>query len=121
MILLIIIYDNIKNIHCKYIYNDKLSFIKNINNIDNITPNIPFFFHKKQIINQFETFELNKILENSIKHILFAKPYFNKFDRMSLKKLEFEYLQKDLSKKGINCINLFDGCLDCCNDLLFEK
>ena len=114
--------DNIKNIHCKYIYNDKLSFIKNINNIDNITPNIPFFFHKKQIINQFETqFELNKILENSIKHILFAKPYFNKFDRLSLKKLEFEYLQKDLSKKGINCINLFDGCLDCCNDLLFEK
>ena len=31
--------------------------------------------------------------------------------------MEFNYLKSELSKKGINIYNFFDGCLDCTKDI----
>ena len=64
-------------------------------------------------------FEMHKLFEKSIKHILLAKPFFTKINNHKLlKKIEFIYLKNELLKKGINIYSLLSGCLDCVN---FDK
>ena len=64
-------------------------------------------------------FEMHKLFEKSIKHILYAKPFFTKINNHKLlKKIEFFYLKNELHKKGINIYSLLSDCLDCVN---FDK
>ena len=64
-------------------------------------------------------FEIHKLFEKSIKHILYAKPFFTKINNHKLlKKMEFIYFKNELLKKGINIYSLLNGCLDCVN---FDK
>ena len=51
------------------------------------------------------------IFSNSIKHILFAKPFFMAKKNIPLRKLELEYFKDDLDKYGIDGYKLLEGCL----------
>ena len=55
-----------------------------------------------------EPYELHKIFNNSINHILKLKPFFSKFKGISLQKLEFGYLNE--------IEQLLGDCLDCLKD-----
>ena len=81
-----------------------------INNINNLRSNE----NCNKNINLDYPFVIHKLLENSIKHILLAKPFFSKINNSKiLTKTEFNYLKNELAKKGINIYSLFKGCLDC--------
>ena len=62
-----------------------------------------------------ETWELYKIFNNSINHILKSKPFFSKLKGLPLQKLELDYLKKELEKEGNNINELLGECLDCLN------
>ena len=64
-----------------------------------------------------ETWELYKIFNNSINHILKSKPFFSKLKGLPLQKLELDYFKKELEKSGKNLHNLFEGCLDGLNNV----
>ena len=66
------------------------------NNINNLNDNIA----------------LHKVFETSFKCILLFKPFFNKIDNKSIKKMEFVFMKNDLKKKGFDVDKLLDGCLD---------
>ena len=66
------------------------------NNINNLNDNIV----------------LHKVFETSFKCILLFKPFFNKIDNKSIKKMEFVFMKNDLKKKGFDVDKLLDGCLD---------
>ena len=51
------------------------------------------------------------IISNSIKHILFAKPFFMAKKNIPLRKLELEYFKDDLDKYGIDGYKLLEDCL----------
>ena len=51
------------------------------------------------------------IFSNSIKRILFAKPFFMAKKNIPLRKLELEYFKDDLDKYGIDGYKLLEGCL----------
>ena len=51
------------------------------------------------------------IFNNSIKHILFAKPFFMAKKNIPLRKLELEYFKDDLDKYGIDGYKLLEDCL----------
>ena len=76
--------------------NNNNSYLKGVNNFQN-TP------------------DLYSTISTSIKNILLFKTYFNNIDKVSLKKMEFEYFKKDLSEKGFNVNNLLKECLDVLN------
>jgi hypothetical protein len=57
--------------------------------------------------------DLCNIFKDSIKHILFAKPFYEKIKNISLNVLEYNFLKNDLLKKGIDINAAFEGCLDC--------
>ena len=63
-----------------------------------------------------EPYELHKIFNNSINHILKLKPFFSKFKGISLQKLEFGYLKGELKKQGYEIEQLLGDCLDCLKD-----
>ena len=65
-----------------------------------------------------DNISLHEIFGNSIKYILTLKPFLNKMDNKSVKKMEFVYMKNDLKKKGLNVDKLLDGCLDCMKDIL---
>ena len=65
-----------------------------------------------------DNISLHEIFGNSIKYILTLKPFLNKMDNKSVKKMEFVYMKNDLKKKGLNIDKLLDGCLDCMKDIL---
>ena len=102
---------------------------KNNNSLDNFNSNNQNEQKKsKNIINHeniqnnniessnLEPFELYEIFNNSINHILKAKPFFSKFKGISLQKLEIEYLKNNLGKKGYEIGQLLGECLDCLKD-----
>ena len=60
--------------------------------------------------------DLCSIFNDSIKHILLAKPFFVRISNIPLNKLEYDYLKDDLLKKGIDINQVLKGCLDCIND-----
>ena len=65
-----------------------------------------------------DNISLHEIFGNSIKYILTLKPFLNKMDNKSVKKMEFVYMKNDLKKKGLNVDKLLYGCLDCMKDVL---
>ena len=80
---------------------------------------------KKLLKNSYDSIDtpndnisLHEIFGNSIKYILSLKPFLNKMDNKSVKKMEFVYMKNDLKKKGLNVDKLLDGCLDCMKDIL---
>ena len=62
-----------------------------------------------------ETWELYRIFNNSINHILNSKPFFSKLKGLPLQKLELDYFKKELEKEGNNMNELLGECLDCLN------
>ena len=64
----------------------------------------------------FEDFQ--KLIEIPIKHIMVMKPFYSKSKSIPLKKIEFDYFKKEIEKSGKNLYELFDGCLDCINDIV---
>ena len=103
--------------------------IINIFNIDNIKLNInnniykDIKFEKENIRNCNSNQNVNRekyqnpedlysIFNDSIKHILFAKPFFVRISNIPLNKLEYDYLKDDLFKKGIDINLVLKECLD---------
>ena len=68
--------------------------------------------------NSFEPDEFHKSIEDSIKHIFEAKPFFNNLKNYPFKKLEFEFFRKNLEDNGKDFYELFDGCIDCLKDII---
>ena len=104
--------------------NNKIN--KSINSLNLNNPNKQkelknFITHEnipKNIIesSSIEPYELHKIFNNSINHILKLKPFFSKFKGISLQKLEFGYLKGELKKQGYEIEQLLGDCLDCLKD-----
>ena len=87
-----------------YSYSDNsISFIKN--NIDSSK-------------NPFEAEDFSNLINNSLSHILSAKPFYSNIKNYPLKRFELEFLKKNLANKGQDFYQLFDGCLDCLNDIV---
>jgi len=76
------------------------------------------FEDKKNNPNLLSSMELYKIFQNSIEHILKAKPFYMALKNVELKKLEIEYFIKDLSNNGVDIYELLDGCLEPISDSL---
>lgn len=90
---------------------NQINVLNNLNQKENC-------YKKINLINLDDIIEMHKLLQNPIKQILALKSLFSKNkDNKLFKKLEFNYLEKELNKKGINIYNFFDGCLDCVNDI----
>ena len=68
--------------------------------------------------NSFETNEFHNLIDNSIKHILTVKPFYSNIKNFPLKKLELEFFKTSLEKNSHNFYVLFEGCLDCINDII---
>ena len=87
--------------------NDKNIFLNKINiNMSNNSDN------------SFETNEFHNLIDNSIKHILTVKPFYSNIKNFPLKKLELEFFKTSLEKNSHNFYVLFEGCLDCINDII---
>ena len=57
---------------------------------------------------------MHEILNNSIRHILCAKPFFSILNNEKLLgEIELNYLKNELNKKGVNIFIFLEGCLDC--------
>ena len=68
-----------------------------------------------------EPYELYNIFNDSIKHILLARPFFVKVRNAPLTKMECDYFKNDLLKKGIDINIVLNGCLDCIKDYLYKN
>ena len=86
----------------------QINALNNLNQKENCNKNI----------NLDNTIEMHKIFQKPIKQILELKSLFGKNNNNKLfQKMEFDYLQNELNKKGINIYNFFDGCLDSNKDI----
>ena len=87
---------------------NQINVLNNLNQKENCYKNI----------NLDDIIEMHKLFQKPIKQILALKSLFSKNNNNKLfKKMEFNYLKNELSKKGINIYNFFDGCLDCTKDI----
>jgi len=86
---------------------------RNSYNLDNKNSLNNFFLNFNDVYKYHEPSELCNIFSVSIKHILLSKPFFENIKSLPLKRMEFNYLKNDLSKKDININSLLYGCLDC--------
>ena len=104
------------------IQNNGLTQLDNLYAINNsnIAGNFNEFSEVKNVNtkNYLDPFELYDIFKNSINHILFSKHFFDNMRNIPFKKLEFNYLKNDLSKKGVNTDIILEGCLDCIKDCI---
>ena len=99
-------------------------FIKN-NSIGNLNSNLIDNINITDILNSPKHKEkntndpliLHNIFHNTINHILSVKPFFIPLNNIPLKKMELDFLEKDLTKSGNNIYILLEGCLDCINGL----
>ena len=107
------------NFNIYNINNVKLNIINNLNEKSKFDIKNFMNFNPKQNVNiekYHDPDDLYNIFDDSINHILFAKPFYEKLKNIPLIKLEYDYLKYDLFKKGID-INLeLKGCLDCIKD-----
>ena len=85
-----------------------------IDNI-NITDILNSPKHKEKNTN--DPLILHNIFHNTINHILSVRPFFIPLNNIPLKKMELDFLEKDLTKSGNNLYILLEGCLDCVNEL----
>ena len=65
-----------------------------------------------------ESFEFRNSFDDTIKHILFAKPFFSQVKNFPLRKMELDYLKNNLKSEGKTVEDLLGGCLDNMKDLL---
>ena len=113
------IYSNTPN---NYIEKNDFDY-NNLNNLNDINyPRESRYFANNENIekgiseqSRIETWELYRIFNNSINHILNSKPFFSKLKGLPLQKLELDYLKKELEKEGNNINELLGECLDCLN------
>ena len=115
--------NNKKNSEVSYIYinqNDSSNLYPICFNVNNIKNNNKIYNRKDIDISNksFEPNEFYKSIDDSIKHIFAAKPFFSNLKNYPFKKLELEFFRKDLEKSGKNFYELFDGCIDCLNDVI---
>ena len=118
----ILIYNNSNNINIYKQKNVKFKINNNIikknefNQLDNIKYNNFKNLEQNNNVNKKKyqnPFELYDIFNDSIKHILLSKPFFDNIKNIPLKKIEYSYFKKDLSKKGVDINIILEGCLDC--------
>ena len=97
-------------------------FNNDIININNNDKNI--FLNKININmsnnsdNSFDSNEFHNLIDNSLKHILAVKSFYSNIKNFPLKKLELEFFKTSLEKNSYNFYVIFEGCLDCINDII---
>ena len=74
--------------------------------------------HNVDINKYQDPYELYNIFKDSIKHILFSKPFYVNIRNAPLKKMEYNYFKNDLLQKGVDIHLLLGGCLDCIKDCI---
>ena len=76
---------------------------------------------KKNIImsnNLYESDKFHNLIDNPIKHIFAAKPFYSKIKNFPLKRVELEFFKRTLEKNNQDFGILFEGCLDCLSDVI---
>ena len=74
--------------------------------------------HDVDIKKYQDPYELYNIFKDSIKHILFSKPFYVNIRNARLEKMEYSYFKNDLLQKGVDIHRLLGGCLDCIKDCI---
>ena len=74
--------------------------------------------HDVDIKKYQDPYELYNIFKDSIKHILFSKPFYVNIRNAPLEKMEYSYFKNDLLQKGVDIHRLLGGCLDCIKDCI---
>ena len=90
-------------------------FINTNNNCKNLLLN------EKNIIisnNSYESDKFHNLIDNPIKHIFAAKPFYSKIKNFPLKRVELEFFKRTLEKNNQDFGILFEGCLDCLSDVI---
>ena len=91
----------------------------NININSNDFKNI--LLNEKNIIrpkNSYESDKFHNLIDNPIKHIFAAKPFYSKIKNFPLKRIELEFFKRALEKNNQDFGILFEGCLDCLSDVI---
>ena len=113
---------NNNNIYHNLVKNKSIANLaQNIKYNENQINNLNNFISKEncyKIINLDDPFEMHKLLQKHIKYILELKTIFYKNkSNFIFEIIEFNYLKKELNKKGINIYKFLNGCLDYIKDL----
>ena len=101
--------------------NDNLKFNTFGFSDSNININNNSNFSDKINPNSLKSADLQRLIENSIKHIMEVKPFYSKLNNYPLKKLELDYFKEELEKSGSNLFAIFGECLDCLKDVVAHK
>ena len=112
---------NFNNIKFYFVNNSVFNF--DLNKIDNIPKSNAikhsiFINVNPNSSNDQKSMEWDDLLNTSIKHILYSKPFFSTIKNFNLRKSEFDYVKKELAKEGKEINEVFEGCLDKISDLL---
>ena len=113
---------NNNNIYQNLLKNNSIANLaQNIKYNENQINNLNNFISKEncyKIINLDDPFEMHKLLQKHIKYILELRTIFYKNkNNIIFEIIEFNYLKKELNKKGINIYKFLNGCLDYIKDL----
>ena len=113
---------NNNNIYQNLVKNKSIANLaQNIKYNENQINNLNNFISKEncyKIINLDDPFEMHKLLQKHIKYILELRTIFYKNkNNIIFEIIEFNYLKKELNKKGINIYKFLNGCLDYIKDL----
>ena len=113
---------NNNNIYQNLVKNKSIANLaQNIKYNENQINNLNNFISKEncyKIINVDDPFEMHKLLQKHIKFILELRTIFYKNkNNIIFEIIEFNYLKKELNKKGINIYKFLNGCLDYIKDL----
>ena len=115
-----------------YINTNNNRFLGGNNKLSNLNINDSIDKGKHKLFNQKNSIELKinnsispsspkelcSIFNNSINHILYAKPFLMSLKNINLSKLELNYLIEDLTKNDMDIYEILNGCLDPVNHLL---
>ena len=105
----------------KFHNNDINKSDKNYNKLIFNSDNFDFKFKYKYNVNKaknHDIIELSNLFKEPIKHILLSQPFFSGIKNISLKKIEFNFFNNNLLKKGVDINIVLDGCLDCLKDCI---
>ena len=105
----------------KFQNNDINKSGKNYNKLIFNSDNFDFKFKYKYNVNKaknHDIIELSNLFKEPIKHVLLSQPFFSGIKNISLKKIEFNFFNNNLLKKGVDINIVLDGCLDCLKDCI---
>ena len=88
------------------------------NNININDNNYKSLLLNQKNINSFEENKFHNLIDNPIKHIFAAKPFYSKIKNFPLKRVELEFFKRALEKNNQDFGILFEGCLDCLSDVI---